>query len=406
MRRLVASAICFLVAGEYCCTARGEESLIGVSLGRFYDDALACDASQEAASWPAGVSLTASYTAAQSTTDKESDGELAAAPMHPQSGSTSTGGGCQVDVCCGPPLCCRMCPCTYAWAEGLLWWRDNQTSGRPLVLNLNSGDTLIGSGDVDFDAAGGVRVGYGFRTCSNWAWEIEYFGLFDQSGSESIALANQLALPGNLGLAVNNFFFADNVAVRYESDIQNVEFNRVCCCCCCGGCPTNCSSSEWLYGFRYLNLHETFAIVSTDLQESTSTYRVHTDNNLFGAQIGRRLRHCDGRWSWEGTGKAGIFGNAAEQSSDPIIDFPGFVFRNARSASEGDVAFVGDLNLSAIYQLNSVWGIRTGYNLMWIEGVALAPDQFDFTNTPTSGTSLSTNGVFLQGINVGLEARW
>ena len=84
---------------------------------------------------------------------------------------------------------------------------------------------------------------------------------------------------------------------------------------------------EWLYGFRYLNLNEDFSIVSTDLQEGTSTYDVHTNNNLFGVQIGNRVRQSRGRWSLEGTGKAGIFGNAAEQHSDPIIDFPAFVVR-------------------------------------------------------------------------------
>jgi hypothetical protein len=71
------------------------------------------------------------------------------------------------------------------------------------------------------------------------------------------------------------------------------------------------------------------------------------------------------------------------------------------------VAFVGDLNLTAIYQINSVWGARLGYNVIFIEGVALAPDQLDFTNTPSSGSGIDTDGsVFLHGINAGLEARW
>jgi hypothetical protein len=48
-----------------------------------------------------------------------------------------------------------------------------------------------------------------------------------------------------------------------------------------------------------------------------------------------------------------------------------------------------------------------GYNLIWIEGVALAPDQLDFTNTTTSGSGIDTDGgVFLHGVNAGLEARW
>jgi hypothetical protein len=44
---------------------------------------------------------------------------------------------------------------------------------------------------------------------------------------------------------------------------------------------------------------------------------------------------------------------------------------------------------------------------MWIEGVATAPDQLDFTDTSTSGSHVVSNGgLFLHGANVGLEARW
>jgi hypothetical protein len=39
--------------------------------------------------------------------------------------------------------------------------------------------------------------------------------------------------------------------------------------------------------------------------------------------------------------------------------------------------------------------------------VALAADQFDFTETSTSGTVLQGNGgMLLSGVNVGFEGRW
>ncbi len=124
------------------------------------------------------------------------------------------------------------------------------------------------------------------------------------------------------------------------------------------------------------------------------------------AQLGARLRRCHCRWNWEATGKAGIYGNDMEQIQAPIIDFPDFEFRSGQGSDDGGVAFVGDLNLTGIYQLNRIWGLRVGYNLIWIEGVALAPDQLDFTNTPDSGSDLDGDGgVFLHGVNVGFEAR-
>src|SRR5215213_4987232 len=44
--------------------------------------------------------------------------------------------------CCGLASCCNVCPCTYGWADGLILWRENRGSNRPLVLNLNTGDPL------------------------------------------------------------------------------------------------------------------------------------------------------------------------------------------------------------------------------------------------------------------------
>ena len=45
--------------------------------------------------------------------------------------------------------------------------------------------------------------------------------------------------------------------------------------------------------------------------------------------------------------------------------------------------------------------------LAYISGVALAPNQWDFTDTTTSGTGVrGAGGLFLHGANLGLEARW
>ncbi|MCI0331735.1 MAG: BBP7 family outer membrane beta-barrel protein [Planctomycetes bacterium] len=309
-------------------------------------------------------------------------------------------------VTCCPIPSGRLCPCSYFWAEGLILGRDNQSDGQPLVLDLNTNEVLFSTGDLDFDWAGGLRLGYGTRICNCWAIEFGYLGVFDNSASAGVELEDSLMLPGDLGLQVNNFFGADEVDLQYESDLHSFEANLVRCCCCCD-CAGHCRSIEWLAGFRYLNFDEDFSISAFDSAEGTTEYAVETDNHLYGAQVGSRYRRCRGAWSWEATGKAGIYGNDMEQSQDPIIDFPAFVFRPGRESDDTDVAFVGDLNFTAVYQLTDIWGLRMGYNLIWIEGVALAADQLDFTNTPDSGTELEDGGgVFLHGVNVGAEARW
>ena len=88
-----------------------------------------------------------------------------------------------------------MCPDTYGWAEALILWRDNQATNRPLVINLNTLDTLISAGDLDFDMGWGVRAGFGVRTCDRWAWEFGYFSVFDQNADESPHCADELYVP-------------------------------------------------------------------------------------------------------------------------------------------------------------------------------------------------------------------
>ena len=74
----------------------------------------------------------------------------------------------------------------------------------------------------------------------------------------------------------------------------------------------------------------------------------------------------------------------------------------------GPAAIVASVSIGAGETIIVVkTGSWAGYNLLWIEGVALAPDQLDFTNTPTSGTGLtSSSGLFLHGFSAGLEGRW
>jgi hypothetical protein len=65
------------------------------------------------------------------------------------------------------------------------------------------------------------------------------------------------------------------------------------------------------------------------------------------------------------------------------------------------------MNITAVRPLGEHWSLRVGYNLAWLSGVALAPNQWDFTDNVTSGTGVrGAGGMFLHGANLGLEARW
>jgi hypothetical protein len=136
---------------------------------------------------------------------------------------------------------------------------------------------------------------------------------------------------------------------------------------------------------------------------------VQASSNIFGVQVGRRGRMEWDNWALEGWAKVVLGGAYLSQSQDPIIDVitPDPVIRGGRTQRDGEVGFVGDINLSLVRRLSDTWGLRVGYNLIWLSGVAPAADQFDFTTTVASGTGLDSGGnVFLHGANLGFEGRW
>jgi hypothetical protein len=127
-------------------------------------------------------------------------------------------------------------------------------------------------------------------------------------------------------------------------------------------------------------------------------------NNLYGAQIGLEGKLLElGRLSLEGTIKAGLFDDAAEQST--IVSMKKQLFPSRAATSH--VAFAGEAGLQVKYQLMKGLSVKAGYEALWLGGVALAPGQIQETlTTPTSVTALGVNcrsSALFQGGTVGLE---
>ena len=311
----------------------------------------------------------------------------------------------------------------YAFAEVLAFQRDNEACNTPLVTDTVSGGTLLSVSDLNPSMAIGGRAFVGVRRAGSWGYEAGYFGVYGMTAQQSLAGAENLQLAGPLNTQVLPFQGADSVTATYISNINSAEFNifKSCCnvACCtsdpCNACCNNGCCIDWLGGFRYVSVEEqagmTFTCCTTQpLGPFTSNYNVQTSNNLLGGQFGGRARRDWKNWAVEGWAKTGVFANLQSQSQGAIIDptGTGTVVRDARSSSGVAPAMMADLNLSVIYRISRVWGIRAGYNAIWIGGVALAPNQWDFsTANPDAGTTLVPNGgVFLNGANLGLEARW
>jgi hypothetical protein len=300
---------------------------------------------------------------------------------------------------------------SYALTDALFWGRDNQATNQPLIVSQESGQTLISAQDLQFPFSAGVRAFYGQRAPDRGGWELGYFGVYGQSATQFLAVPSPdfIQTPESLG----SLLTADGEAVtlKYNSVINSAEANLFSTSTEWREPTGSWRTVDWLIGFRYVGVEEQAAILMdccvADGSVTTVPYNVSTRNNLFGAQIGNRTRWTWENWAFEGWAKAGLFGNAQKQIQAPLYDYTGFQLREGLSSTGGQAAFVGDINTSVVYRLTEVWGIRAGYNLIWIDGLALAPNQFDFTTDDGSGSRLAQGGgIFMHGANLGLEARW
>ena len=121
-------------------------------------------------------------------------------------------------------------------------------------------------------------------------------------------------------------------------------------------------------------------------------------NNLYGFQIGAdAILLQRGCWTLDGIVKAGIFDNHAEQltfSSNPEEPF-------SISDSTNHTAFLGEVGLQAKCQVTDCLTLKAGYQVLWFDGIALAPAQLtNISGIDTAGT------IIFQGANAGLEYKF
>lgn len=293
-------------------------------------------------------------------------------------------------------------PCTEWWCrswyfrvEALALHRSQGVRDGVLV-ETDAGAPLLGAEDLNFSLEPGISALVGHRIDSMSAWEIAYFGANQWDENLRTASLANLDLPDPIGTDVDDFNNADVITVESLSSFHSAEVNYL----------HDFAQVSGLIGVRYVNWEELLTISALDNDGDISDYEVGTSNNLYGGQIGLRLARQGPRLNWEFTGKAGIFGNDAQQRQTLMDDDNTIVVRSVGSRESG-VSFVGDANLSAHCPLNRVWSVRAGYNVIWLTGLGFAADQVDFTNDLNSGTTLDRDGtVVVHGLNVGLEALW
>jgi hypothetical protein len=163
----------------------------------------------------------------------------------------------------------------------------------------------------------------------------------------------------------------------------------------------------FLAGFRYIGLDDT---LNYTINTNVASGLYENDNQLYGGQIGADLSLLDPRrpYQLQVIGKAGAFENNADGrfrtffggGNQQLGDF---------GRSESGSAFAGDLQFVGSCQLTRHLAARGGYQLLWLDNVALAGDNASISQTNPSllTNSLDNDGhVFHHGAMIGLEIMW
>ena len=312
---------------------------------------------------------------------------------------------------------------SYAVFDALFLQRNNATVKRPLIVNTAAPDTaLMSTGDLTSTIGTGARVLYGTYGEEDVGWEVGYLGVYGmQANRLATSATGDLASAYPAFATVAGFRDGSYSTATYSSSLNSIECNLVLHEYDGGynrrsGRPwQRCDGYDgghvdWLAGFRWADVEET-ALLSMRSTNPTpvSSYGVTSSSNLFAGQVGIRGRMAFERWATEGFMKVGIAGTSLYQSQTMVDAFATDPLRSPRSGDTVGMGMIAEMNWTAIYRFNDVWGFRVGYNMISLTGLALAPDQWDFSpsRSASAGTGvLGTGSLFLCGGSLGLEARW
>lgn len=279
-----------------------------------------------------------------------------------------------------------------AWrfqVDGLFLDR-NTSAGAVLVRQNGTNNPVMDTRDLSFNGEAGTRLSV-IREGECTAWEFSWMES-DWTSASGVFDANNLnAITGSA-----DYFNADGITTNYASDLDTFEINRI-----LHASPV----VSWLAGVRYVALDETFSMATTAGAQA-SNYGIRTANDLFGFQIGGRLRYClNDRATFSVLGKSGVYYGARSQATDfrDNNNAPTSLYRNENDG----VASLSEIDAGVTWQLLDRLALRGGFQYFWFQGVALAPEQFQNSLAAIAARPQPNSGSFdAYGGYVGAEFNW
>ncbi len=289
------------------------------------------------------------------------------------------------------------------------------------------GTTRTTSNHLEYGDEFGFRVTGTYQTGPGSNLEFTYLGMFDFNETAEVTGTDELNSiftnftandPGFQGQ--EQFDQADLHRIRLENDFDSLELNyrrrwlsQTCL-----------FQGSWMIGVRYVKLRERLRWLSlasrdtdADLIDDTGGEgycRLDATNYMTGPQIGGDIWLCLVPGLNIGLdGKFALLGNNAKQHTsifglDLVDNYVGIV--PSETIGNDKISFLAEVSLNVAYRVNHKLTLRAGYELVFIEGAALALENFN-PDVPLFGitrtASFSDGGtLFYDGFTIGGEWMW
>jgi len=273
------------------------------------------------------------------------------------------------------------------------------------------GVEAFNSNQFQFGFSAGPKINLTYQLDTRYGVECEYFNIANQSASVTVGPdGNWLVMKSPGGFWQTQDFPYQGMTWTDTSDLYNAEIN---------GRLKISDRVTLLAGFRWLQLNDSLSGTVTPADQTAPDWKNNLDvldpnvnqiplgvnppdnyppfwssnttNSLYGVQIGLDGKILKlGCFSLDGVIKTGIYDNYATQSTGVSIKKAVY----PSEATTNQVAFVGEAGLTIKYQVVHDLELKAGYELLWLDGIALAPEQIP-------KTSAAPNDVHALGIDSG-----
>jgi hypothetical protein len=285
----------------------------------------------------------------------------------------------------------------------------------PLIDNLNGG--TVDTGDALFPNATmlGTKDIPGVR--GTWGLDLNgarvFVGLTTPPEFGTSVFPNTavpLLTDGNIAPVadVNALIFSESFSQNLETQMWGSEIVFLTDSNAPGGAG---ASYQWLGGFRYVNVDESYGFVGKAVNIAASSVNSSTINNFYGPELGARLALSSKYFTFSATPRV-MFGlNDNSASVNSVIEG---VNGTAHDYQNVDFGTITQVNLAAEVHLSPAFSVFGGYDFMVLTGVSKPFDNIYYNSvtdalgdrTADIGQRVELQNLVVNGFSIGAVFRY